>query len=114
MCLANKQLDNFITVGKVIASFGLKGQVKVDVYLADLKLLKSVDIFRVGNALEERKICFLKNTKNSTWIGAIPGTKNKEQADQLKGHLIYIETKYQVVQENWLSKNVKVLVYLAP
>ena len=78
----------------MIASFGLKGQVKVDVYLADLKLLKSVDIFCIGNALEERKICFLKNTKNSTWIGAIPGTKNKEQADQFKGHLIYIETKY--------------------
>ena len=87
-------LDNFITVGKVINSFGLKGQVKVDVYLEDLSVLKTVDIFCIGDALIESKIHFLKKTKKSTWIAAIPEFKNKEQADQLKGHLIYIETKY--------------------
>ena len=94
MYLTNKQLDNFITAGKVLNSFGLKGQVKVDVYLEDVKLLKTVDIFCIGNARQKSKIRFLKNTKKSTWIVAIPGTKNKEEADQLKGHLIYIETKY--------------------
>ena len=88
------QLDNFITVGKVLNSFGLKGQVKVDVYLQDLSVLKTVDIFCIGGALIESKIHFLKKTKKSTWIAAIPEFKNKEQADQLKGHLIYIEKKY--------------------
>tara|TARA_B100000963_G_scaffold99556_1_gene86046 strand:- start:875 stop:1390 length:516 start_codon:yes stop_codon:yes gene_type:complete len=88
------QLDNFITVGKVLSSFGLKGQVKVDVYLEDLTILKTVDIFCIGDSLQESKIHFLKKIKNSKWLVAIPGTKNKEQADQLKGHLIYIETKY--------------------
>ena len=88
------QLDNFITVGKVLNSFGLKGQVKVDVYLEDLTVLKTADIFFLGDVLLERKIRFLKRTKKSTWIAAIPDTKNKEQADQLKGHLIYIETKH--------------------
>ena len=92
--LTNKQLDNVVTVGKVLNSFGLKGQVKVDVYLEDLKLLKSVDMFCIGNAQLKRKIRFLKNTKKSMWIVAIPGTKNKEQADQFKGDLIYIEAKY--------------------
>lgn len=94
MPLTIKQLDNFITVGKVLNSFGLKGQLKVEVYLEDLKLLKTVDIFCLGSALIKSKIRFLKNTKKTTWTVAIPGTKNKEQADQLKGHLIYIETKY--------------------
>ena len=94
MPLTIKQSDNFITVGKVLNSYGLKGQLKVEVYLEDLKLLKTVDIFCIGSALIKRKIRFLKNTKKTTWIVAIPGTKNKEQADQLKGHLIYIETKY--------------------
>ena len=54
------QLDNFITVGKVLNSFGLKGQVKVDVYLEDLSVLKTVDIFCIGDALIESKIHFLK------------------------------------------------------
>ena len=94
MPLTNKQLDKFITVGKVINSFGLKGQLKVEVYLENLKLLNTVDIFCIGSALIKSKIRFLKNTKKTTWIVAIPETKNKEQADQLKGHLIYIETKY--------------------
>ena len=94
MPLNNKKLDNFITVGKVLNSFGLKGQLKVEVYLEDLKLLKTVDIFCIGSALIKSKIRFLKNTKKTTWIVAIPGTKDKEQADKLKGHLIYIETKY--------------------
>ena len=94
MPLTIKQLDNFITVGKVLNSFGLKGQLKVEVYLEDLKLLKTVDIFCLGSALIKSKIRFLKNTKKTTWTVAIHGTKNKEQADQLKGHLIYIETKY--------------------
>ena len=88
------QLDNFITVGKIISSFGLKGQVKVDVHLEDLTVLKTFDTFCVGDALLKSKINFLKKTKKSIWIAAIPETKNKEQADQLKGHLIYIETKY--------------------
>ena len=94
MPLTIKQLDNFITVGKVLNSFGLKGQLKVEVYLEDLKLLKTVDVFCIGSALIKNKIRFLKNTKKTTWIVAIPGIKNKEQADQLKGHLIYIKTKY--------------------
>ena len=92
--LTNKRLDSFVTVGKVLDSFGLKGQLKFDVYLEDLKLLKTVDSFCIGSALLKSKIHFLKNTKKTTWIVAIPGTKNKEQADRLKGHLIYIEKKY--------------------
>ena len=88
------QLDNFITVGKVINSFGLRGQVKVDVYLEDLAVLKTVDTFCVGDALLKSKINFLKKTKKSVWIADIPETKNKEQADKLKGHLIYIKTEY--------------------
>ena len=109
MYLTNKQLDNFITVGKVLNSFGLKGQVKVDVYLEDLKLLKTVDIFCIGNALQKSKIRFLKNTKKSTWIVAIPGTENKEKADQLKGHLIYIETKYlpSLMMDEFYYKDLK-------
>ena len=88
------QFDNFITIGKVLSSFGLKGQVKVDVYLGDLTVLRTVDSFCIGDALLKRKINFLKKSKKSIWVAAIPETKNKEQADKLKGHLIYIETKY--------------------
>ena len=94
MHLTNIQLDNFITVGKILNSFGLKGQLKIDIYLEDLGVLKTVDTFCIGDALLESKIHFLKKIKKSSWIAAIPETKNKEQADQLKGHLIYIKTKY--------------------
>ena len=94
MHLTNTQLDNFITVGKILNSFGLKGQVKVDVYLEDITVLKTADVFFIGDSLLGSKIHFLKKTKKSTWIAVIPETKNKEQADQLKNHLIYIETKY--------------------
>ena len=88
------QLDNFITVGKILSSFGLKGQVKVDVHLEDLTVLRTVDTFSIGDALLKSKINFLKKTKKSIWIAAISETKNKEEADNLKGQLIYIETKY--------------------
>tara|TARA_B100001057_G_C22207605_1_gene703282 strand:- start:75 stop:527 length:453 start_codon:yes stop_codon:yes gene_type:complete len=68
--------------------------VKVQVYLEDPKLLKSVNSFCLGETLLRSKIDFLKNTKKSIWIATIPNTKNKGQADQLKGNLVYIEKKY--------------------
>ena len=72
------QLDNFITVGKIISSFGLKGQVKVDIHLEDLTVLKAFDTFCVGDALLKSKINFLKKTKKSIWIAAMPETKTPE------------------------------------
>ena len=109
MHLSNKQLNNYITVGKVVNSFGLNGHIKVKVYLEDLKLLKSANIFCVGDALLKRKIEFLNNTKQSTWIAAIPEAKNKEQADQLKGKLIYIEKKLlpSLVTDEFYYKDLK-------
>ena len=83
-----------ITAGKVLNSFGLNGQVKIDVYLEDLKLLKTVKVFLLGDSLLKRKINFLKNTKNSTWIADVVDVKIKEQADQLKGQFIFLEKKY--------------------
>ena len=83
-----------ITAGKVLNSFGLNGQVKIDVYLEDLKLLKTVKVFLLGDSLLKRKIDFLKNTKNSTWIADVADVKIKEQADQLKGQFIFLEKKY--------------------
>ena len=75
-------MDNVITAGKVLNSFGLNGQVKIDVYLEDLKLLKTVKVFLLGDSLLKRKINFLINTKNSTWIADVADVKIKEQADQ--------------------------------
>ena len=92
--LSNKQLDKFITAGRVLNSFGLNGQVKIDVYLEDLKLLKTVKVFLLGASLLKKKINFLKNTKKSTWIAAISEVQKKEQADQLRGQLIFLEKKY--------------------
>ena len=83
-----------ITAGKVLNSFGLNGQVKIDVYLEDLKLLKTVKVFLLGDTLLKREINFLKNTKNSTWIADVADVKIKEQADQLKGQFIFLEKKY--------------------
>ncbi len=87
-------MDKVITAGKVLHSFGLNGQVKIDVYLENLKLLKTVKVFLLGDSLLERKIDFLKNTKNSTWIADVADVKIKEQADQLKGEFIFLEKKY--------------------
>ena len=39
------------------------------------------------------KINFLKNSKKSIWIASIIETKNKEQAEGLKGQLIFLEKR---------------------
>ncbi len=71
----------------------MKGHVKVAVYLEDLKLLRTVGIFFVGASLQRNKINFLKYSKKSVWIATINEYKNKEQAERLKGQLIFLEKK---------------------
>ena len=93
MDLTEELPDNFITVGKVIGPYGLQGQVKVDVYLEDLKLLRTFKVFFLGNSLLKTTVKFLKNSKKSIWIASIAETKNKEQAGGLKGQLIFLEKK---------------------
>ena len=109
MHLSNKLLNNYITVGKVVNSFGLKGQIKIEVYLEDLKILESANTFCVGDSLLKRRILFLNNAKQSTWIAAVPEAKNKEQADRLKGNLIYIEKKHlpSLVTDEFYYKDLK-------
>ena len=93
MGLTRELLDSFITVGKVIGAYGLQGQIKVDVYLEDLKLLRTLKVFFLGKSLLKTKIKFLKNSKKSIWIASIVETKNKEQAESLKGQLIFFEKR---------------------
>ena len=92
--LTKQKRDNFITAGKVLDSYGLKGQVKVVVYMEDLKLLQTVEFFCLGNALLKANIKFLKNLRKSTWIATIAETSNREQARRLKGQLIFLEKKF--------------------
>jgi len=65
----------------------------VDVYLEDLKLLRTLKVFFLGKSLLKTKIKFLKNSKKSIWIASIVETKNKEQAESLKGQLIFFEKR---------------------
>ena len=78
----------------MVNPFGLRGELKVDVYLEDLSLLKSANRFFVGDTLVKRKINFLKCSKKSIWVVAIADISNREQADQLRGKLIFLEKKY--------------------
>ena len=94
MNLTKNRLDNFITVGKVLKSHGLRGQIKVDVYLNNSNLLKTVEFFFMGTSLLKTKINFIKNSSKSTWIAAIAEIKNKEQAEALKGQLLFIDKKF--------------------
>ena len=94
MILTQQRLDNFITVGKVLNAYGLRGQIKVDVYFEDLKLLRTVKEFFVGDSLLKTKITFLKNSKKSIWIATFSQTKNKEQAESFKGQHIFLEKKF--------------------
>ena len=71
----------------------MQGQTKVDVYLKDLKLLRTLKVFFLGKSILKTKIEFLKNSKKSIWIASIAETKNKEQAEGLKGQLIFLEKK---------------------
>ena len=71
----------------------MQGQIKVDVYLEDLNLLQTSKIFFLGKSLLKTKINFLKNSKKSIWIASIIETKNKEQAEGLKGQLIFLEKR---------------------
>ena len=71
----------------------MQGQIKVDVYLEDLNLLQTSKVFFLGKSLLKTKIKFLKNSKKSIWIASIIETKNKEQAEGLKGQLIFLEKR---------------------
>ena len=51
-------------------------------------------VFFLGKSLLKTKIEFLKNSKKSIWIASIAETKNKEQAEGLKGQLIFLEKKF--------------------
>ena len=65
----------------------------MDVYLEDLNLLQTSKVFFLGTSLLKTKINFLKNSKKSIWIASIIETKNKEQAEGLKGQLIFLEKR---------------------
>ena len=93
MDLTKHRLDNFITVGKILDAYGLHGQIKVDVYFEDLKLLRTFKEFFLGNSQLKTKIKFLKKSKKSIWIASFAETKNKEQAEDLKGQLIFLEKR---------------------
>ena len=71
----------------------MQGQTKVDVYLENLKLLRTLKVFFLGKSLLKTKIKFVKNSKKSIWIASIVETKNKEQAEGLKGQLIFLEKR---------------------
>ena len=78
----------------MVHSYGLRGQLKVDVYLEDLTLLHTAAVFCVGDALLKRKINFLKVSKKSIWVAAITDVSSRDQADQLRGQFIFLEKKY--------------------
>ena len=65
----------------------------MDVYLEDLKLLRTLKVFFLGKSLLKTKIEFLKNSKKSIWIASIAETKNKEQAEVFKGQLVFLEKR---------------------
>ena len=65
----------------------------MNVYLEDLKLLRTLKVFFIGKSLLKTKIKFLKNSRKSIWIASIAETKNKEQAEDLKGQLIFLEKR---------------------
>ena len=71
----------------------MQGQIKVDVYLEDVNLLQTSKVFFLGKSLLKTKINFLKNSKKSIWIASIIETKNKEQAEDLRGQLIFLEKR---------------------
>ena len=50
----------------------------MNVYLEDLKLLRTLKVFFIGNSLLKTKIKFLKNSRKSIWIASI--AEAKEQA----------------------------------
>ncbi len=78
----------------MVHSYGLRGQLKVDVYLEDLTLLHTAAVFCVGDSLLKRKINFLRVSKKSIWVAAITDITSRDQVDQLKGQFIFLEKKY--------------------
>ena len=78
----------------MLGSFGLRGQVKVCVYVEELRLIHKTKVFFISKFLLERKVNFHKRIKKSIWIASINQIENKEQAEKLKGDLIFLEKKY--------------------
>ena len=78
----------------MVHSYGLRGQLKVDVYLEDLTLLHTAEVFFVGDSRLKKKINFLKVLKKSIWVVAITAVNSRNQADQLRGQFIFLEKKY--------------------
>ena len=72
----------------------MRGELKVDVFLEDLSILRTAEGFFVGDSPLKRKINFLKFLKKSIWVVAIADVSSREQVDQLRGKLIFLEKKY--------------------
>ena len=77
--------------------------------MEDLSLLRTAEVFFVGDSLLKRKINFLNSSKKSIWVVAIADIINRDQADQLRGQLIFLEKKYlpSLMTDEFLYEDLK-------
>ena len=77
--------------------------------MEDLSLLRTAEVFFVGDSLLKIKINFLNSSKKSIWVVAIADIINRDQADQLRGQLIFLEKKYlpSLMTDEFLYEDLK-------
>ena len=77
--------------------------------MEDLSLLRTAEVFFVGDSLLKRKINFLNSSKKSIWVVAIADIINRDQADRLRGQLIFLEKKYlpSLMTDEFLYEDLK-------
>lgn len=89
-----------VNIGKIISSFGVKGQVKVlplSDFLERCYQLKEVTLFFPGSGHKLRTLVKNSLIHGRCWVLHLEGCSTKEEALSLKGALLQIPAKERVV-----------------
>jgi len=87
----NKSEPDFLAIGKLRKPFGLRGEMKIEVFTDHLDVLKSGSEVFTDIELEKRKISTFRKMGN-TFVIHFSGIDNPEIAKTLNNQLVYIES----------------------
>ncbi len=86
---------DYLSIGKLVKPYGLKGLIKTDFYIDDFKDLKSFSRFYIVNKIENsgyKEIVFEKVTlMNGRFIVKVAGCSDRNEAELLRNREIFVD-----------------------
>ena len=81
-----------ILVAKIATAHGIKGLVKLHVYVEDISLLNNK--LYTDESGDQSLSLSLKNAMAKHWLAAVDGITDRNQAELLRGTPLYLDEKY--------------------